>query len=64
MCLKFLQFLVSSSSFSDCALPTLASTNSADSEIQQDSWHHEQRQRHRYIFALSTNSLFQFSARY
>ena len=42
----------------------LGSTNSADSEIQQDNWHHEQSQRNRYIFSLSTNLLFQFSARY
>ena len=33
----------------------LGSTNSADSEIQQDNWHHEQSQRHRYIFSLSIN---------
>ena len=42
----------------------LGSTNSADSEIQQDNWHHEQSQWHRYIFSLTINLLFHFSARY
>ena len=42
----------------------LGSTNRADSETQQDNWHHEQSQWHRYIFSLTINLLFHFSARY
>ena len=39
--IKFLQLLESLSSLLACALPTLGSTNSVHSGIQQDSWRHK-----------------------
>ena len=44
MCLQLLLLLESPSSLLAHALPTLGSTNSMHSEIQQDSWRQEQDQ--------------------
>ena len=46
MCLQFIWLLKSSSSILACALPTMGSMNSAHSEIQLDSRHHEQDQQY------------------
>ena len=49
MCLQLLLWLLEfSSSLLVCALPTLGSVNSVDSEIQQDNWGSEQNQQYNW----------------